>query len=248
MAKQAQESAAAVLDRFRIRAGLNASQLAKGAGYAFASGLQRYLDPEAYTEPRFPLRLVARFASALVGKGEPPITRDELYLELAGVLPQSDEDSPTPNAVFAPEKATLSPRMLDQDIPVLGVGAAGTSGDFRFNGETIDFVRRPPGISKRKGIFAIYAQGESMAPWRQPGDLVYVDPSRPPKPGDYVLVECQPTRQGEPGDAYLKKLVALTPTKLILEQHNPKNDHLEVMRSRVLHLYRVIDWPELLGV
>lgn len=248
MPRTGKETAPAALERLRLRAGLSVTELAKQAGYRHASGIQRYLDPQVYTEPVFPLRLLGRLSGALVGRGDPPITSEELYIDLAGVVPQEDETTVLPNAVNAPEKAVLSPRSMDRDIRVLGVGAAGTSGDFRFNGDEIDLVRRPPGIANRKGIFAVYVQGESMVPWRQPGELVYVDTARAPKAGDHILLECHPARPGESGDAYLKRLVAITPNKIILEQYNPRNDHIEVNRAKVLHLYRVIEWSELLGI
>lgn len=253
MAKNDEESAAIALERLRKRAGLSVTDLALGAGYKHASGVQRYLDPTAYREAHFSLKITRRLADALVGKGEPPISLGEIYAVLAGTSPaqgSSDEEFPKieSNVADADEKAVLVRQSMVQDIPLLGTAAAGNSGDFRFNGETVDYVRRPPGIERRKGIFAIWAQGESMVPWRKPGDLVYVDTARPPKIGDYVVLECLPTRPGEPGDAYLKKLEGITPNKIILSEHNPDpKRRIEVSRAKVKNIYRVVDWSELLG-
>ena len=74
----------------------------------------------------------------------------------------------------------LSPGDLPKDVPVYGVAVAGDAGDFSFNGERIDTARRPPGLAGRAGVFAIYVVGDSMEPWRKPGDLLYLDQHRPP--------------------------------------------------------------------
>ncbi|MBI3453286.1 MAG: helix-turn-helix transcriptional regulator [Rhodospirillales bacterium] len=87
-----------------------------------------------------------------------------------------------------------------------------------------------------------------MTPWRKPGDLVYLHPSRPARPGDHVVVEMKSKREGEPGRAYLKLLVAKGPTKLRLAQYNPPDDRIEIDLAKVKAIYRVIDWPELLGI
>jgi phage repressor protein C with HTH and peptisase S24 domain len=95
-------------------------------------------------------------------------------------------------------------------------------------------------------VFAIFAQGESMRPWREKGQPVYLDPARPARPGDYVVVECH-GRDHEAGPALLKLLRSETAHKVRLEQFNPPNDRIEIPRSRIKRIYRVIDWPELLG-
>lgn len=138
---------------------------------------------------------------------------------------------------------------LPRDVPVLGTSRGGRAdgpSDFELNGEVVDFARRPPGIGQLRDVFALYVVGESMTPWRQPGDLVYCTRSRHPRPGDYVVVELQPG-EGEPPAALLKRLVGLRGQRLVLEQYHPREE-LKIDQTRVRQLYRVIDWPELLGV
>lgn len=138
---------------------------------------------------------------------------------------------------------------LPRDVPVLGTsrgGGAEGPADFEMNGEVVDFARRPPGIDKLRDVFALYVVGESMAPWRQPGDLVYCTRSRHPRPGDYVVVELH-AENGEAQAALLKRLVGLRGQRLLLEQYNPREE-LTIDQQRVKQLFRVIDWPELLGI
>ncbi len=124
----------------------------------------------------------------------------------------------------------------------------GDIGDFRFNGDTIDWARRPPGIAHLSQAWCIYVQNDSMAMWRSPGELVYAHPTRPAKIGDHVIVEMMGSDDGTPGDALLKKLVRRTATKLVLAQYNPPRDDIEIDIRSVKQVWRVFEWSELLGV
>lgn len=239
-------SAPMALKRLREKAGLSMEELAHAAGYKHASGIQRY-ESDTYIRKHFPVDLVRRLAPALAGRGNPPITVREIYLTLAGVLPPAmPPDQIQPNVRRAPATTPLAFGDMPRDVPVYGVGAAGKSGDFSLNGEIVDRVRRPPGIADRQGVFAIYVEGASMSPWREPGDLVYLDSNRAPRPGDYVVVECH-GQHGEPGPAYLKRLVAVNADTVRLLQYNPPDDRIEISQAAVKRIFRVIDWPELLG-
>lgn len=135
-----------------------------------------------------------------------------------------------------------------RNLEVRGTAASGDHGryDFRFNGEIVDYVRRPPRLEGVKSAFVIYLQGDSMVPRYKAGEAVYIHPGQPPRPGDDVLVELHPERDGEPGGAMVKQLVARTPSKLRLKQHNPPNDRIEVDLKKVKNLYRVVPYSELL--
>jgi phage repressor protein C with HTH and peptisase S24 domain len=86
-----------------------------------------------------------------------------------------------------------------RDIPILGSGACGEDGLFEFNGQTLDHARRPARLQNVRDAYAMYVSGLSMcAPWREPGQLVYVHPHQPVKIGDYVVVQLNPERAGEP--------------------------------------------------
>ena len=136
---------------------------------------------------------------------------------------------------------------LAKDVPVLGSTVGGAAGDFELNGETVDWVRRPPGIAGTKGAFALYVQGDSMVPWRKPGDLVYVNPARPPRIGDHVVVELK-SAAGEPKPAFVKLYLRHAGKSVILAQYNPRIDDLAVPVDRVAQILRIMEWDELLGL
>jgi phage repressor protein C with HTH and peptisase S24 domain len=86
-----------------------------------------------------------------------------------------------------------------------------------------------------------------MSPWREPGQLAYVDPHQPIKLGDYVLVQLQPEKPGEVPKAYVKKLVRRTERDLRLLQFEPREE-LTIPMRKVRTIHRIIDWPELMGL
>lgn len=158
------------------------------------------------------------------------------------------ETLPSSSQLYAPSVNVEASGSWPRDVPIMGVTVGGADGDFLVNmGEEVDYAKRPPTIARAMRIFALYVQGTSMSRWREPGQLVYLDPVRPAKPGDRVVVECEPENGGDGHPAYLKEFVTKTATKLRLKQYNPESV-IEISLSRVRHIHRVIEWEELLGV
>jgi phage repressor protein C with HTH and peptisase S24 domain len=178
-------------------------------------------------------------------KGERQIKANELPLieRYLDAVPESDT-RPAPNAPARPYRGDWA-----ADIPVMGttVGGDHGHGDFEMNGEVAYHVPRPPRFTGRRDVFALIVQGTSMSPWREPGSLVYVEGSRPPRNGEYVVIEMKPRNGDHVRPTFLKKLLATTATKLRLLQYEPRRE-FEIDRARVLHVYRVIESDELLGV
>lgn len=154
-----------------------------------------------------------------------------------------------PNARLEPEGGDVRVSSLRgaRNVPVYGTGSGGSGGDFRLNGQLIDHAPRPPGIENRSDVYVVYVIGNSISPAYEDGSPIYVDPHRRPQPRDYVVVELKGTEEGEPGDAYVKRLVKRTPTKLVLEQFEPKKQ-IEFDEADVLRVHRVIPWLELIGL
>jgi phage repressor protein C with HTH and peptisase S24 domain len=135
---------------------------------------------------------------------------------------------------------------LPIDVPVLGVAVGGSDGDFRLNGQVVDYVRRPPGIASLKNVYGLWLVGDSMSPWNKDGDLIYVSPARPPVMGDHVVVQLQDTADGEPGLAMVKLLIGKTPTQLKLGQYNPTRE-FNLALTKVKSVHKVLSLRELLG-
>jgi len=163
----------------------------------------------------------------------------------------AEEPLPPANVREAPGVPRPPTRQeMPKDVPVLGTvsgGDAENPADFELNGQIVDYVRRPPRLMGRSDVFAAYVQGNSVSPWREPGQLIYLEGARPPKAMDYVLVELKPHNGDDVRPALVKRLLAVTPTRVRLRQYTPAKD-FEVDRRRILRIFRVLDWDELMGV
>lgn len=86
----AENHVTARLQRLINHSGLGLDAIAKRARYKGASSIQRYLSAAAYKKQWLSRDVAERFANALEGQGDPPISRDEV-LALAGVVAAPDE-------------------------------------------------------------------------------------------------------------------------------------------------------------
>ena len=179
-------------------------------------------------------RLGVDWAWLMTGAGAPEGTGE------AAALPPEREVKAAPPDLPGPSS-------FPRDVPVRGIAVGGADGHFEFNGEIVDYARRPPGISGAKNVFAIYVRGSSMAPRFEEGELVFVHPDRPPLPGCDVLLELQ-AAEGEAGHCFVKRLVRRTGSKLVLAQFNPPRDDIEIPLARVRGLFRILTPSELFGV
>lgn len=195
-------------------------------------------------------KLQVNWVWLLTGEGEPRATKKGRAGEASGAF------SPFPPA--APSEIDLAQGIavrgaaaLKRDVPVRGTAVGGDSGEFSFNGDVVDMVRRPPGLAGATAVFAVYVHGDSMSPRFESGDLVFVNPSRPPTPGCDVIVEMAPANGDAAGACYIKRLLRRTGDKVILRQFNPpagdKQD-FEIHRDRIRNLWRVLTPAELLGL
>ena len=138
----------------------------------------------------------------------------------------------------------VNPRSV---VDVLGVTRGGENGWFELNGQVIDRVPLPPGISSADLIFALYVSGDSMWPRYEDGDLVYIHRDRPAVNGVDVVVELHPASDGEVGQSLIKRLVKRTATQLVLRQHNPAKD-IKIALPSVARVFRILTSSELMGV
>jgi len=226
------------VDELRLALGLTNARLAKLAGLE-PSTLHKIVSGKR--------KLSARFADPLALALQVP--RKELFADVGSQIPLPDGADGGAGAGQPPPRATppSAAAVASREIPVYGWAQAGPEGAFHLNiGEPIDWVR-PRAELNVQNVFAIYVEGDSMAPWRQPGDLVFVHEKREAAPGCHVIAEVWLPEPGHPPRAFLKRLLRRTTTRVELEQYNPPAI-LKIDAERVGRLYRVIEWPEVLGL
>src|ERR1700761_9555609 len=96
------------------------------------------------------------YMQQFLGRGVPRVLPEEIREKLAiilGIDPSQLKLSVNQVGVklksdVSPIKtvAPLAPADMPKDVPVLGSAVGGITADFRLNGQTIDYARRPPAI------------------------------------------------------------------------------------------------------
>jgi transcriptional regulator with XRE-family HTH domain len=153
------------LQELRKRASLSLDRLAKAAGYAGASSIQRYEDPNSAGGSSLPLDVVRRLEQALVGRGEPPIEREEVYAlagVVGGIYEQLVGSSPI---VFAGEEFSSLPRLRGVD------GANEIERRFLFRTHWLESLA----TTRVDRLAMIDVAGDSMSPTLLHGDAVVID-------------------------------------------------------------------------
>lgn len=246
----------------RERAGVSLKEIADMGDYRGASSVQAYFNQD-YTRP-LSTSTAFRLSRALVGRGQPPISADDVReLTEPDMLRLGDhplaEGEMRHEFHSAPSTPTL--RGQPKDVPVYGSAlAADLAFDTEGNGareieitnfemgEVIAHVRRPPGLSDQRKVYAIFVSGSSMEPRYRPGDPVFVDPQRPPAIGDDVIVQLvSPDGTGEIMTGLIKTMVKRSSHALELEQYSPAI-RFSVPTERIAHIHRVIPWREAFGM
>lgn len=179
-------------------------------------------------------------AEALMKGTEPPPTKPPVMAPYA----------PEPNATIESGPAYLPAKaLLNHDVPELGVMVGGSGEDdsvFEFNGTTVDYHPRPPGLVHRKNVFVLRVSNSSMSPRFEDGDIEYIE-LKNPSVGEYVVVEEKPKTEGAAGRSFIKRLVKSDARKIVVEQFNP-HGFMEFGRNEIHRLFRVItDKKELIG-
>lgn len=181
-----------------------------------------------------------------VAAGEMRASDSQVPAELSAVPTVAPVLSDVALAPNAPEPPYRGDWRID--VPVLGTAVGGDhTGDFELNGEVVFHAPRPPQFSGRPDLFAVIVQNDSMSPWREPGSMAYLEGRKPPRSGDYVVIEMKAQRGDSVKPALLKRLIAMTPTKFKLQQYSPAKV-FEIDRDDVAKMFRVLDTDELLGV
>lgn len=169
---------------------------------------------------------------------------------LLGRTGKADADIPdTPRTASKTEAAPTLPARasMPADIEVLGTAAGSLlSGAFQIEG-VIDYVRRPPALAGARDIYALYIEGSSMEPRYFPGDLVYVNPHKPPRIGDVVIVQ---EVNGDPNviTASIGVLHKRGNGAVVLAKYNPPDSQFTIAGDRVAAIHRVLTTNELFGV
>lgn len=186
------------------------------------------------------------YLQQFLSRGVPATLKEEEREALARLLIINPEElRQTRNSKRAVNHSKRLPRfqipatISGDKIPVLGASEGGPDGRTLWNGEIVDYIERPPELVGTTRGFATYVIGSSMEPRYFQGEIVYVAPGRPVNPGDFVLVEMAPASDGATPQAFVKRLVRRTATKVVLAQYNPAKE-IDLPAKDVVHVYKIV--------
>ena len=121
-------------------------------------------------------------------------------------------------------------------LPVRSAGRGGEQQMFLQDGP-IDWRPKPFALINVLDAYAIYMVGESMLPRFRAGQLLYIDPGRPPTPGYGVVV----TKIDN--TVMVKEFGRWTPSALELQQYNPE-ETIEVPIAEVRDVHVIVGIEE----
>jgi phage repressor protein C with HTH and peptisase S24 domain len=120
-----------------------------------------------------------------------------------------------------------------RDLPILGHVKAGQVGLFIDQGERQGVTMRPEVLRDVRTAYAVRVHDTSMSPAFEPGYVLHVDPTRPVKPGDNVVIQLTD------GQAFIKRLVRRTERVITCEQFNPR-EPMEFKPAKVRAIHMVV--------
>ncbi len=179
-------------------------------------------------------------------KGERRLTVDwllrfanALQVEPDDLLDPTDRPSATRTTGDVEVRAAQKPAGaggLSERIPVLGAARGGAEQEMYLD-DPIDWVHRPSMLRDVRGAYAIYVVGESMTPRYRPGVLLFVNPFKPPRWENGVVVQMNDK------SVLVKEFLGFTPTELRLLQYNPETE-LTLQRADISVVHTVVGTQE----
>lgn len=238
----------------RARSGMTLDAVANDAGYSRRSSIQRYFHRD-YDAKRLPYEIALKLTKALAGKGNPPIKEEEV-LALSGVI-----GAQSLTIVKTPAELERTSR-LPNDIPIYGtalgsqrkVDSAGGTGSLSVEqaelntSEVLGYKRRPSALEGQDSVYGVYVSGMSMFPRFSDGEAAIVDPKRPPRIGDDVVIHMKSPddHDGERVTAVLiKRLVRRNSDFIELQQFHPELT-FRVATGDVKWVHRIVTIDDLL--
>ncbi|MDB5406598.1 MAG: Repressor protein [Rhodospirillales bacterium] len=131
-----------------------------------------------------------------------------------------------------PESAWLT---TPKDLPILGtVSAAPEVLTFPSDQRPYGMTYRPFQLLGVPDVFATICSGEAMRPMYKPGQVLYLNPHEPVRPGDGVLIE----RKDE--TAVVREMRAARLDEVEVARYQPEERIEAIPRTMIRRLYRVM--------
>lgn len=165
-------------------------------------------------------------------KGERRLTVDWM-VRLAKPLGCDPRELMDAEALGAAVAAALSP-INPELIPVRGATCGGEKQDMFLAAAPVDHVPRPYYLAHARDAYAIYVVGHAMAPMYRPRQLLFVNPYKPPSPGNGVVIIDQK------GAVLIKEFVRSKPNGVVVREYQPTQRDFTVPQADIASLHAVV--------
>jgi phage repressor protein C with HTH and peptisase S24 domain len=102
--------------------------------------------------------------------------------------------------------------------------------------DVVDTVEAPTGLTIR-GAYLIFITDNRMDPRYEQGEMVCVNPHRPPRPNDYVVIQISED-DGKTVMAMARRLVSMDEREVVIQQLNPPKTR-RLPRKQVVAVHRI---------
>lgn len=106
-----------------------------------------------------------------------------------------------------------------KSLPVFSSAQGGDDGEMIIGNDPVDWIARPDPLQNVQQAFAVYVTGDSMEPRYEAGEVLFIHPSKPPLPGDDIILQSH-EHHGQ-RRALIKRLVRQDGQQWFVRQFNP---------------------------
>lgn len=160
---------------------------------------------------------------------------------LNGVGPEETAARASEAAPYVPQQAQRQSQR--RQLPVFGQAAGAVAGQLTMTNEAIEYVVAPAALENVRDAYALIVTGSSMEPRYSAGDVIYINPNRPPKPGDHVVIQ-EALHGGTV--VSIKRFEKVTDGYIVTTQYNPLAE-VKFRRDTVIAMHRVLTHNEVSG-
>ena len=172
----------------------------------------------------------------------PEIVREQLA-QILGVSEGQLKGEGAKGVLSIPSRVGRPLTYAGEKIGVLGLGKAESAGLFQWNGQTVDYVSRPPQLMGAPEAYGVYVDGSGMEPRYYAGEIVYVHPGKPVTLGAFVVAQVKPEAEGDAPKAFIRRLVKRSASKMTFEQFNPPKE-IDIKPSDILSMHKIVGSAE----
>lgn len=228
-------------------AGVNQSELARALKIS-PSAVNQWR--QGITEPG---RKRVREVAAALGISVNALIPEERFetpirqkINKASIVSRRASSTGAPDGMRADTPTLPDPDALARDVQIFGTILQGGVPVLNFRDGPASVALRQPGLIGRQHVFGFYVPDAAMAPWREVGEIVFVQRGRPAVVGGYTVALLEGDGEGDP-PIIIGRLAVREAGRVALTQLNPPHT-VEIEADRVRELLYVLSQAEVLGL